>query len=70
MLINAVKLSLNSPESRVILWGSGHGASLATWAKREFDELIQGICCIIRPELTSNNRHLQKYKRKLRINSC
>lgn len=42
MLINAVKLSLNSSESRIILWGSGHGASLATWAKREYPNLVQG----------------------------
>lgn len=42
MLINDVKQSLNSTESTVILWGSGHGGSLATWAKREYPNLIQG----------------------------
>lgn len=42
MLIDAVKQRLNSTESKIILWGSDHGASLATWAKRVYPEKIDG----------------------------
>lgn len=29
-------------ESRVILWGSGYGATLATWARKKYPHLIDG----------------------------
>lgn len=43
LLIEAVKLKLDSPESKIILWGSGNGASIATWAKREYPDIIDGV---------------------------
>ncbi len=41
-LVEAVRDELNAPNANVILWGTGYGASLATWARREFPDLIQG----------------------------
>lgn len=42
-LVEAVRDELNAPDANVILWGTGYGASLATWARREFPEEIQGM---------------------------
>lgn len=42
-LVDAVRDELNAPDSNVILWGTGYGASLATWARREFPDKIQGV---------------------------
>lgn len=42
-LVDAVRDELNAADSNVILWGTGYGASLATWARREFPDKIQGI---------------------------
>lgn len=42
VLVAAVRDELNAPNANVILWGTGYGASLATWARREFPDQIQG----------------------------
>lgn len=42
ILVQEIREELNAPDSNVILWGSGFGATLATWARREFPDLIQG----------------------------
>lgn len=41
-LVEEVRDELDAPDANVILWGTGHGAALATWARREFPDLIQG----------------------------
>lgn len=41
-LVEAVRDELNAPNANVILWGTGYGGSLATWARREHPDLIQG----------------------------
>lgn len=43
VLVQAIRDELNAPNVNVILWGSGYGASLATWARREFPDLVQGM---------------------------
>lgn len=42
-LIEVVKQDLAAPEARVILWGSGFGATLATWTKKKFSHLVNGV---------------------------
>lgn len=42
-LIQVVKQDLEAPEARVILWGSGFGATLATWTKKKFSHLVNGV---------------------------
>lgn len=42
-LVEEVRDELDAPDANVILWGTGYGASLATWARREFPDLIQGV---------------------------
>lgn len=42
-LVEEVRDELDAPDANVILWGTGHGAALATWARREFPDLIQGV---------------------------
>lgn len=43
VLVQAIRDELNAPNANVVLWGSGFGASLATWARREFPNAIQGV---------------------------
>lgn len=42
-LVDAIRDELNAANANVILWGTGYGASLATWARREFPDKIQGM---------------------------
>lgn len=42
-LIQVVKQDLGAPESLVILWGSGFGATLATWTRKKFSHLVDGV---------------------------
>lgn len=41
-LVEAIRDELNAPNANVILWGIGFGGTLATWARSEFPDLIQG----------------------------
>lgn len=43
VLIGAVRDELDAPDANVILWGTGYGASLATWARREYPDLVEGV---------------------------
>lgn len=40
--IRALHLDHHSESSAVILWGSGHGASIATWARKKYPHLVDG----------------------------
>lgn len=40
--IESIRTQHNSITSRVILWGSGYGATLATWARKKYPHLIDG----------------------------
>lgn len=43
-LIRAAKADLpGAQDSKVILWGSGLGASLATWTKQKFPHLVHAV---------------------------
>lgn len=42
-LIETVKRDLNASDAKVILWGTGFGASLATWTKQKFPHLVDGV---------------------------
>lgn len=42
-LIEVVRSDLNSTNSTVILFGTGYGASLATWTKQRFPHLVHGV---------------------------
>lgn len=43
-LIVEVKANLTgAEESKVILWGTGLGASLATWTKQKFPHLVNAV---------------------------
>lgn len=41
-LIETVKRDLET-DAKVILWGSGFGASLATWTRQKFPHLVDGV---------------------------
>lgn len=43
LLIGHVKEKLSSPNARVVLWGTGYGAALATWTKQKYPHLIAGV---------------------------
>lgn len=43
ILIETTKDHLKSGNGSVILWGSGFGASLATWTKQTYPELVTGV---------------------------
>lgn len=42
-LINNIQRYLNTTTSKVILFGSGYGATLATWARQKYPHLVDGV---------------------------
>lgn len=56
-LVEAIRDELNAPNANVILWGTGFGASLATWARREYPNLIQGANLIKEKKISLKNSH-------------
>ena len=43
-LINAVKNDLdNAKDSKVILWGSGYGGTIATWTRQKYPHMVNGV---------------------------
>lgn len=60
-LIQAVKKKLNAQGSRVILWGSGYGATLATYARLRYPHLVDAAWAssgVFEPEPTSHSKLL------------
>lgn len=41
--INAIRTAHNGRYARVILWGSGYGATLATWARKRYPHLVDAV---------------------------
>lgn len=42
-LIQIVKSDLGDPNARVVLWGSGLGATLAAWTRQKYPHLVNGV---------------------------
>lgn len=43
VLISTVKHDLGNERGPVILWGTGYGATLATFARKKFPHLVDGV---------------------------
>lgn len=66
-LIQAVKTKLNAQGSRVILWGSGYGATLATYARLRYPHLVDATWSssgVFDPEPTSHSKFQYEKKKK------
>lgn len=59
-LVQVTKDVLNTTSSRVILWGSGYGATLATYARLRYPHLVDAAWAssgVFEPEPTSHSKY-------------
>lgn len=43
VLLTTIRRDVNDTDAPIVLWGTGYGATLATWAKQRYPHLITGV---------------------------
>lgn len=68
VMISALRRDLNNSEGPVIVWGTGYGGTLATFARKRFPHLVHAVfasSALFRAEAIDTSNNYYSFEKKL-----